>query len=225
MQAKRDAGMTAREAERDLKRDKLKRALRGANLSDLGGVVDDIPAPVLDQMDRRTMPRIERAKQGDRPNSSRDSSRGGVLRIDPDAGAGKLRRALYTLEAKRGVRVADWRGLPAATDEDTAIGHFALFKDTVTPREKAAILAYTGPGSTHRRWNAALRTGDEQFLTDADRTQMRALDGVLEKAPRYDGVTYRGIPLDAEMMGGLGRASGTVLEFTRRASGGPRGRS
>lgn len=197
---KRDAGMTAAAAERDLRRDKLRRELRGAGLLRLEDAVADIPDAVLDQMSRTGIPRIERAKAGDAPNSSRNSSLGGVLHLDPKAKAGQFRRALYTLEAKRGVRVADWRGLPAATDEDTAIGHFALFKDTVTPGEKAAILAYTHPGPTHRRWNAALRTGDDHLLTETDRVQMRDLDGVLEKAPRYDGVTYRGIPLDAELM-------------------------
>lgn len=196
---KRDAGMTVAEADRDLKRDKLKREMLAGGLQ-FTTVVHDIPDAVLDQMDRTLIPRIERAKEGDTPNGSRDSSLGGVLHLDPDAGPGQFRRALYTLEAKRGVRVADWRGLPAATDEDTAIGHFALFKDTVTPDEKAAILTYTREGPTYRRWNTALRNGDESTLSVDDRNSIAHLDFVLAKAPRFAGTTHRGIPVSNESL-------------------------
>lgn len=190
---KRDEGMTVAEAERDLKRDKLKRELLAGGF-EFTTTMDKMPDQVLDQMNRTGIPSIELAKKGDTPNSSRDSSLGGVLHLDPNAGPGQFRRALYTLEAKRGVQVADWRGLPPATDEDTAIGHFALFKDTVTPEEKAALLKYTHKGSkTYARWNKALRAGAETSLSVEDQAGIEKLSGVIGKGPRFEGETWRGM--------------------------------
>jgi len=100
---KRAAGMTEEEAERDLTRDRMKALTRGAFPDDEGrqAWVDRIPDDVLDRMDRRALPRIEPAKREDVPNSSRDSSAGGVLYLARDGAPEAYVAAMEGLQEKR----------------------------------------------------------------------------------------------------------------------------
>jgi len=105
IQAKMDDGMTADEADVDLKRDKLAAQMRHAfpDREDPGKWIDEIPDEVLRKMERTEIPRIEPAKRGDTPNSSRDSSLGGVLKLGRTASDEERLRAFLELEEKRGI--------------------------------------------------------------------------------------------------------------------------
>jgi len=195
----RDGGMSAAEARRAVMRDRLKDRARSGMVSErFDDAIDAIPDKVLDQMRLDQLPHFRLSKKDEEGAFSRNSPRGGWVVLDRKTAAddGAAYRQVCELAAKRGVMVGDWRGLRASRNENEAIGNFALFKDTVTPEEKAAILAYTRPGSTYRRWNKALRTGDESELTREDRSAIRHLDAVLAKAPKHEGRTFRGIGFD-----------------------------
>jgi len=88
IQGKRDAGMNAKDAERDLKRDKIKRELSAGLIGEHAGEIDKIPPAVLDRLPMDKIPRFEYAKKGDLATgqiaSNRKSSLGGVIKIDRD---------------------------------------------------------------------------------------------------------------------------------------------
>jgi len=98
-----DAGMSKAEAQADLMRDKIKVQVLSAFPNDPSKQdwVDKIPDGVLLQM--KDVPRIEPARAGDEPNSSRDSSLGGVLKLERDGKTEDYLRAFEALERKRGV--------------------------------------------------------------------------------------------------------------------------
>ena len=80
---KREAGMTAREADIDLKRDKLRHRMEVALLGDRKDVVDRIPDAVLEKIPQDKLPRFEFSKKGDPAAAwNRLSERGGVIHVD-----------------------------------------------------------------------------------------------------------------------------------------------
>jgi len=81
----------------------------------------------------------------------------------------------------------------AATDADS----YAAFVDALgdalytglSDSEKAAVEHYSDYG--YARWNYLLNRGEE--LNAEEQAGVNALEGVLEKAPKYDGISYRGL--------------------------------
>lgn len=100
IRGKIDSGMSKIDAERDLKRDKIKRELRftGRRMDD---AVDDLPDDVIDGMSASEIPRVELAKKGDASNSSRNSSLGGVLYLNKDSKPEDFRATFLGLQEKR----------------------------------------------------------------------------------------------------------------------------
>lgn len=127
IQGKRDEGMSARDAERDLKRDKLRDQTRlfGA---DIEKAINDLPREELDRMDLDKVPRIELAKKGDTPNSTRNSSLGGVIYLDKKTRPEDFQRIFTELQDKRSPLVE-----PKPTEPDSG-----------TPRNKVSPI----PSST-----------------------------------------------------------------------------
>lgn len=86
IQGKRDEGMSARDAERDLKRDKIRMELQAGLMGKHSEEIDKIPPAVLDRLPMAKIPRFEYAKKGDltggRIGMNRKSLRGGVVKID-----------------------------------------------------------------------------------------------------------------------------------------------
>lgn len=96
----KDQGLSGKAAEREMKRDKIKRDLRFAEYPP--EYADQIPDNVLDRMNRTETPRIERAKKEDKENSSRNSSRGGVIHLSKGAGDEQFVDVFLDLQGKRG---------------------------------------------------------------------------------------------------------------------------
>lgn len=91
--AKRDAGMTAKEADVDLKRDKLRHRMQVALMGEHVDVVDQIPRPVLERIPQEQLPRFEFSKQGEHADAwNRFSERGGVIHVPRGATSETIRQ-------------------------------------------------------------------------------------------------------------------------------------
>lgn len=90
LSAKQAQGMSKKQADIDLKRDKLRHRLRVAGLERFEESVAEIPDNVLAQLAQDELPRFEYTKKGDKNTAAawnRKSDRGGVIHMDRNEGA------------------------------------------------------------------------------------------------------------------------------------------
>jgi len=93
VQRNRDAGMSKADSERQVKREKLQRSLRGSLLGRHAGAVNQIPDDVLDAIPMDKVPRFQRTKDGN-SSSARKSKLGGVVSLHPKDATGEDVKAL-----------------------------------------------------------------------------------------------------------------------------------
>ena len=100
---KQARGMSPEQALLDLKRDKIAVQVRGAFPDDPAkqAWVDRIPDDVLAGMDKDQVPRFQPAKRGDKPNSARASSRGGVITLSRTGSQEDHLKAFLSLQERQ----------------------------------------------------------------------------------------------------------------------------
>lgn len=143
----RDQGMSVQEATRAVMRDRLKRRAQSGMISNrFEDAIDAIPDRVLDQMNLNKLPHFRYMKSDEDHAYSRNSSRGGWIVLDRDAGSedggrAAFDKAFYSLETKRGVLTSVLKNdksenMLTANELTTSIGMLKNGKVVVAPRNQ-----------------------------------------------------------------------------------------